>query len=220
MSKSPPRLDLWRVPAFLLWLSLFAAGLVPERVFQQLRTLGHVKTQSALVNSHYVITLALAAFVGMFTYARCRDAGITELPARGKALQTCVMGLVAFLPVPWMLLPRLLEIPKLELRLVVVFVCAAKLLAWSYLLSVLFRYYFWNGYRAYWDMFMVLPSMHEAALEDQESDLSICASSQCQIAAPGDSRHYPAADANGSGEAPECEPKCQSEAAQETHDNP
>lgn len=165
MSESPSQFDFWRVPAFTLWVVLFVAGLVPDLVYLLLREAGHVKTQSALVNSHYMITFLLAGFTGMFTHARCREAGVGDLPARGKALQTAVMGLVAFLPVPWYLLPRLHEIPKRELQLVVLFVCGAKMLAWSYLLSVLMRYYFWNGQRAYLNMFMVLPSMYR----DEES---------------------------------------------------
>lgn len=160
MSESPSQFDFWRFPAFLLWTILFLAGITPENVYVVLREMGHVKTQSALVNSHYMITLLLAGFTGLFTHARCREAGVGDLPARGKALQTSVMGLVAFLPVPWTLLLRLHEIPKLELQLVVIFVCGAKLMAWSYLLSVLVRYYFWNGQRAYLNMFMVLPSMY------------------------------------------------------------
>lgn len=178
MSESPSQFDFWRIPAFVLWVLLFVAGLVPDLVFFVLREAGHVKTQSALVNSHYMITFLLAGFTGMFTHARCREAGAGDLPARGKALQTAVMGLVAFLPVPWYLLPRLHEIPKLELRLVVLFVCGAKMLAWSYLLSVLMRYYFWNGQRAYLNMFMVLPSMYR----EEESQRAHADHTRCGVA--------------------------------------
>lgn len=163
MSESPSSPDFWRLPTFLLWVLLFLSGLVPDEVFLLLRELGHVKTQSALINSHYLITLSLAGFYGYFTYQRCIDAGAGDLPARGKGLQAAVIGLVAFLPVPWALLFALHDIPKLELRLVVLFACSAKLGAWVYLLSVIVRYYFWSGQAVYQRMPSVLPSTHAEA---------------------------------------------------------
>ncbi len=160
MSNSPSSPDLWRLPAFLLWVLLFLIGLVPDEVFRLFRELGHVKTQSALVNSHYLITFCLAGFLGHFTYQRSVDAGTDDLSARGKGLQSAVFGLVAFLPVPWELLPALHDIPKLELRLAVLFACSAKFGAWVYLLSVLVRYYFWSGQAVYQGMSSVLRGSH------------------------------------------------------------
>ena len=160
LREAPSNPDLWRVPAFLLWLLLFLGGLAPDRVFLLLREWGHVKTQSALINSHYLITLALAGFYGYFTYQRCIDAGCSELLARGKALQATVIGLVAFLAVPWSLLRVLSELPRLELRLVVVLACSLKAGAWIYLMTVLVRYYFWSGQAVYHGMPSLLPSTH------------------------------------------------------------
>lgn len=161
MKDSPPAYDFWRVPTCLLWVVFFLIGLAPERVFLLMREWGHVKSQSALVNSHYLITLGLSGFLAYFTYCRCMEAEMDELTARGKGLQTGIFGLVAFLPVPWALLANFEQIPKLELRLVVLFACGAKSMAWVYLLSVLLRYYLWSGERVYKNMLTFLPSLHQ-----------------------------------------------------------
>ena len=158
-----PRTDAWRVPALGLWLVFFAVGLVPEWVFHGLRTVGAVATQRALVNSPYFITVAFAVYLGAFTFARCRAAGLPEANARGNALQSALLALVAFLPFPLQLFQDAMNIPVADLRRLVYVVGSTKLVAWAYLLSLLIRYYMFGHSRVFAHMLSLFPSVHRAA---------------------------------------------------------
>ena len=156
--------DPWRAPALLLWLVLLLAGLAPEVVFFLLREAGAVVTQRALVNSPHWITVAFSAYAGFFCLGRCIEAGVPVSRAQDKALQLGVVSLVAFLPFDFRqvlaayvspLVPGLLVYP----------VVLGKVLAWLYLVVLVFSYYGLGNDRAFANVPSLFPSSRRAAGE-------------------------------------------------------
>lgn len=161
MNSNRQRVDIWRMLTFALWMIFFAAGLVPEWVFAQLRELGHVVTQRALINNMAILPLAMTAYITIFFYQRCREAGLGPAISRGKSFQLFLLALVAFaLPVRLEQFMDYLLIPVAEYRRILFSMIAVKCIAWLYLLSVIGRYYFYNDYRVFVRMPSIFPSVH------------------------------------------------------------
>lgn len=158
MEQSPNRPDSWSIPLLLLWQVFFWVGLFPEPVFYLLRDTGRVVTQNAWVNSPAIISIALAIYLAVFVFNRCRDSGLEGRQARGKALQSGVVAAVAFMPFRIDLLLNAGEIPVFNLRLIVYLVAAVKFASWLYLLSLITRYYGVGNSRVFVHMACVFPS--------------------------------------------------------------
>lgn len=150
--------SLWRVPTYLLWCMIFAIGMAPGEVFYMLREASGVTTQRALVNSPHMITLALAIFLGFFTYFRALEAGCSAMIARGKGLQVACIGLVAFSDIPLAYLFHINEIQVSFYRNLLLGVAFVKFSAWLFALSILSRYYFFSGPAVFAHMANLLPS--------------------------------------------------------------
>lgn len=153
----------WRLPAYALWLALFALGFAPEETFHLLRDWGGVTTQRALVNSPHLITLGLAVYLGIYTYFRAREAGCDQHEARGKATQMACVGLVAFADVPVAFLLQMDELRVAFHRNLLLGLVAVKFLAWTYALAILFRYHFLGGPAVFARMGNLFPSARRAS---------------------------------------------------------
>jgi len=150
--------DLWRYATFLLWFVLFLAGLVPEPVFLLLRQAGGVLTQRAIVNSPNALTVALAGYVVLFVYHRCRDVDDSPGAAQDKALQMGVVALLAFMPVDLGSVLAAHKAPVLAQRLMLYGAALFKLMAWWSLLALFVRYYLFRGDRAFAEIASLFPS--------------------------------------------------------------
>jgi len=64
------------------------------------------------------------------------------------------------------------EIPDRYLQMVVLFVGASKLLAWSYLMSLMIRYHAFGNRKVFTEVPSLFPSMHHAHDGDEEQDAS------------------------------------------------
>lgn len=158
MNNSSKPLDFWRVPVFFLWVVFFVAGLFPEPAFAILRQLGDVLPQRALVNSPHLITVMLAAYVAVFAWHRCVEAGLSALEAQDKAFQLGIVALVAFLaPVDPLIMYVARGNPFAQNRILIYGVGAIKLLAWWSLLIVFIRYYVFNVDDAFAEVVQVVP---------------------------------------------------------------
>lgn len=151
--------DPWRFPVFGLWLLILMIGLIPEPVYYLMRFAGGVVSQRALVNSPYMITIALAVWVMLFVFYACVRCGLSPLQAQDRALQLAVLALVAFLPVD---LPTLLTAhsnPLMRARFAIYLAGLTKLLAWWFLLNLIVRYYLLQME----DVFARIPSLFPSA---------------------------------------------------------
>lgn len=160
MSEPEGRIDLWRLPAFLLWLVLFGAGLFPEPLFQWLRTVGVVLTWDALTNSPYAITLALSGYVAVFSFNRCRDVDMPDVVGYGNALQNAIVGLIAFLPFPFDMLLKAHEVLPTSSQGFVYAIAGLKMVAWLYLFMLMIRYYVLGARFVFAQEFSMFPSLH------------------------------------------------------------
>lgn len=158
--------DLWRFPALGLWQLLFFAGLAPEPVFYFLRAIGGVASQRALVNSPYVITLGLAAWMVVFSFYACVRAGLTAFQAQDRALQLGVIALIAFLPIDPVTLIEAHSNPLMRARIAMYIAAGGKLVAWLYLLGLLIRYYALQMD----DVFARIPSVFPSAYRTHGAD--------------------------------------------------
>jgi len=131
----------WRLATFALWIVFFAVGLLPESVYYTLREAGSVTTQDALINSPYFITVALAAFLGYFSWNRSREELVPEKIAWRTAAQNGIVALLAFLPLPLGLLNQVAEVPLPGVRRFIYGIAALKLGAWGYLFVLMSLYY-------------------------------------------------------------------------------
>ncbi len=151
--------DYWRGPTLLLWIVFFGTGLVPEWFFTQLRLLGGVVTQNALVNSPYFITVAWSGYYAVFCFQRCREAGLGERASRGNAVQHGMIALLAFLPYPLILLFSASQMAgNAGARHLLYAVGAAKLLGWWYLLWKTFSYYVFGNPGVFVQTVLLFPS--------------------------------------------------------------
>ena len=164
--QSHPNRDPWAFPTLLLWLVFMLMGLLPEAVFHALREAGYVLTQDAIVNSPYAITIAFSLFIAYFVYSWCLEAGGSGNEASAKAVQTALVGLLAFLPVPVGLLFQAGDIMNPELRLIVLTLIPFKMLCWLYLLSIPLRYYAFGNRHVGRRMWCIFPSACWPANQD------------------------------------------------------
>lgn len=152
-------MGLWTLGALMLWMTLFLIGMFPEIVFTSVREAAYVVTMRAMVNSHWFITFACAAFIGWFTFRRCSECGDSTDTALGKSVQIIVLAMTAFLP---MGIERTLDyyyyIPDPLYRYLILSVLAVKALAWLYLVIMILRYYLVSGHRVYRSIPLVFPS--------------------------------------------------------------
>ena len=167
MGEPEGRFDVWRLPTFGLWLVFFGVGLVPEVVYERLRTAGTVVTWHALTNSPYFITVALAGYMAVFTFNRCRDVDLPDFIAYGNALQNAIVAVVAFLPFPLELLLEAADIHDLDARRFIYGVGSAKIVTWLYLLTLIGRYYLLGNARVFARIFSIFPSVHRGRLPDR-----------------------------------------------------
>lgn len=158
----------WRWPNLALWAIFFAVGLVPDAVYDGLRAAGGVVTQHAWVNSVNFLCFGLTLYFGWFVYCRCLEAGLRVREARSKAVQTGILALAAFLPVE---LERLAwyqaNLTAEALRVIYAFTLG-KFLIWSYLVSIVLRYYF-GGHDVFRRMPTFFPSARAADPEASSS---------------------------------------------------
>ena len=160
MTQCSRRWDAWTLPNLAAWTLFFSVGLDPETVFARFRVWGGVLTQDAWVNSPHMITLGLAAYVGVFAYQRCIESGLDANEAQGRGVQTAVLGLAAFLKHSPLLLVLARNIPDGRYRMIVYTVMGAKLLAWLYLYSLFLRYYVGGSKHVFASMTTFFPSAH------------------------------------------------------------
>lgn len=171
------RRDIWDLFTLCAWFVFFAIGLMPELAFYGIREYAHVRTSTALVNSSAIITLGFAAYIGLFAFRRCREEGLSAYLSQGKALEVGLIALVAFLELPSRgavfqsrtlvtVLLALGEIPDRYLQAVVLFVGASKLMAWSYLVSLMIRYHAFGNRRVFTGVPSLFPSMHRAQADE------------------------------------------------------
>jgi hypothetical protein len=159
VSGANPGHDRWRIPALALWIVFFLIGLAPEYVYLWLREVAGVLPQRAIVNSHHLITLGLACYIGLFGYHRCIDGGLSPREAQDRGLQLTVVGLVAFLSVDFRLLVSAYMAPLFQHRLTTYFLAISKLVAWWSLLTLMIRYYALQDDR----VFPAIPSLFPSA---------------------------------------------------------
>ncbi|MDZ4860339.1 MAG: hypothetical protein SGI88_15285 [Candidatus Hydrogenedentes bacterium] len=162
MNDAKSHWDVWTLPAYALWLIFFLFGFHPEAVFQLARAAGLVATQSAIVNSPHVITLALAGYLGYFAYQRCLDVGMERPDAKARGLQFSILGLIAFLTFSPFSLLALGEIPVRQYQMIVLFVGGTKLFTWFLLLSVIMRYYLLGHLQVFANMASMFPSTYQS----------------------------------------------------------
>ncbi|MDQ1255890.1 MAG: hypothetical protein QG656_484 [Candidatus Hydrogenedentes bacterium] len=158
------RFDWWRLPTSILWLVFFAAGLAPDVVYEVLRECGGVVTQRAMVNSPHAVMIALAMFIGVFTYQKCRDAGLSDTSSWGNGLQLFIVALFAFLPFPFILFLRGDQILVPNYRWLLYAIGSAKLAAWLYLLGLMLRYCLSGDLGVFGRMVALFPSARYDAM--------------------------------------------------------
>jgi hypothetical protein len=122
-----------------LWTVFFFIGLFPMIMFQAICRLsfGWVPSGATFPYSDFGITVALAAYFGLFAHARARDAGLGKVDALWRGIYAGTFGLVAFLGgLPFLLTQTgdwLLAAGML-----------AKVLLWVYLYTLVLRYCLFN----------------------------------------------------------------------------
>lgn len=180
------RVGRWDFLTLGLWSVLFVAGLVPDLAFYALREWAFVSPRTAVVNTPAVLTLAFSAYFAFFVLRRCRESGLTEVEAQGRAIQAGLLGIIAFLylpssggasaggPSPYearTVLELLINFQQINnglLKGIVLFIGWSKLLTWWYLLSLVVRYHAF-GNRA---VFAAMPSFFYSARKPQRAPLA------------------------------------------------
>lgn len=157
MNDTAKKKDPWRFAALGLWELFFFIGLLPDPAFRLLRELGGVLPQRAVVNSSFMLTVALAGFFAAFAYNQCRNADLSPGEAADKMLQYAVVGLIAFLPVDFLGVIGVIANQLIQNKSTIYISAAAKILAWLYLLAVITKYYLGND-RAFAAMPSLFPS--------------------------------------------------------------
>jgi hypothetical protein len=167
--------DLWTLPTLLLWCVFFLLAVEPRFTFWLIRDAANVLTQRAVVNSAWALSIAFAGYFTFFAYRACRNAGLYAYHAETRAVQCGILALVGFQPNgfesllgPMTPTPTRVEtVRQLSLWLLDVASAAhplllltylAKLLAWAYLFSLIWRYYALGNRRVFATMTCVFPS--------------------------------------------------------------
>ena len=180
------RVGRWDLLTLGLWSVLFVVGLVPDLAFYALRDWAFVSPRTAMVNTPAVITIAFSGYLAFFVLRRCRESGLTEVEAQGRAIQAGLLGIIAFLYLPATggasasgpspfeartilgLLISFQDINNGLLKGVVLFIGWSKLLMWWYLFSLVVRYHAF-GNRA---VFAAMPSFFYSARSPQRAPLA------------------------------------------------
>ena len=183
---------MWTLPTYLLWLVFFVIGFDPELAYEVARETGFVVSQNALVNSPHVVTLALAGYVGFFTYQRCLEAGLRKPDAQTQGLQFAILGLIAFLAFSPFQLLSYAQIPVAKLRFIVLLVGGTKLFMWFLLLGVIARYYLLGHVHVFASMVSVFPSGREDGEKEKLGEASSVAWLDTRPKADGQSASPPA----------------------------
>lgn len=161
--------DVWDSLASFLWWLILLAGLFPEAFFFLLRELGQVSTRQAFTNTPWFITFAGAGFLGWFLYQRSRESGDRDDVAFGKAVQTFILALAAFLPLQIEQTPVYLHIPVPFYRNLILGMVGIKLLSWVYLAQLIMRYHLFSGHEVFRKMPLLFPSSLGRAKTAKES---------------------------------------------------
>ncbi|MFP6581704.1 MAG: hypothetical protein VCD00_04035 [Candidatus Hydrogenedentota bacterium] len=173
----------WDLLTMVLWSALFGVGLVPELAFHTIRGFAGVSSSGSLVNSSSTITLGFAIYVSLFVLRQCKAAGLEQINAQGRAVQAALWSLIAFLEIPTRspifgtqtLLGILWEspsLPSLELKAVIWAVGFCKLIAWSYLYSLMFRFHVLGNRDAFNGIRLIVPARHDKANSEQPEPIS------------------------------------------------
>ena len=139
----------WRIATFAWWVVFLLLGLFCEHTFHLLREWGQVSRLNDLVGSSLMITLAWSAFLGYFAAARCQESGMPPVEARIRGLEICILGAAAFFPFPLEALYFLRSIPAFGTQAGVVAIALVKLGAFTYLFTLLARYYLGRDTRGF-----------------------------------------------------------------------
>jgi hypothetical protein len=147
----------WAIPTFMLWFFFMVIAVAPDVFFEYFRTVGRVLTQDAWINNVYVMTIGFSGYYAWFVSERCTEGGLSSNESKGRATQVFVLGLLAFMPftvtIQLLLSPQAILVS--ELRYLAILVAIGKMLAWFYLVGLLFAYYVLD----YRDVFVQIPSM-------------------------------------------------------------
>lgn len=158
MSSVKREWDAWSFPTLLLWGVFMGVGLVPDTAYAYLREASGVVTQRAIVNSPMVFPVAMVAYIGLFVYRRCIEAGLSSAEAVARQIQISLIALVAFIPFPLTLLTEFSELPHGTHRVVVVSAGVAKALGWLYLMGLFVRGYALGRMDAFAGIYSLFPS--------------------------------------------------------------
>lgn len=139
----------------------FSIGLIPDNVYTSLRMWANVPTQRAMVNSPYMLMLALVAYISIFTWGRCREGGLGPAETGEKVVHVLIIALAAFLPFPVVSLLDIRHIPDAETRYAVIGIASGKALAWFYLWFMIVRYYTYARHAVFINMPVFFPSARE-----------------------------------------------------------
>ncbi len=180
-----PRVSRWDLLTLGLWSIFFLVGLVPDLAYYLLREWAFVSPRTAVVNTPAIVTFTFSAYFAFFVLRRCRESGLTEVGAQGRAIQAGLLGIVAFLYLPSTggasatgsapheartileLLVNYRDISVPLLKWYVLFIGWSKLLAWWYLFTLIVRYHVF-GNRA---VFAAMPSFFYSARNRQRAPL-------------------------------------------------
>lgn len=175
MNDSDTRRDPWALPTLLLWVAFFLVGLFPEGVFTALRDWSGVVTSQAYVNNPEAITIAFTFYLAAFVFMRCREAGLTDAQAQGRAVQVGLAGIIAFLWQPLGLLVVAGDVlagsvwQRVGIVVAIYLTAFLKMLAWFYLLSLIVRYYGFGHRQIFAEMRCVFPSARVPRQEESKA---------------------------------------------------
>ena len=130
---------IFRILNIIGWYIFFAIGASPEDTFNFLRIISGVTVWKAMVNSPWIITIALSMYYAHFIYHRCIEAEIPEFESAMKAIQAGLMAFLAFLPLrPDFELYK--NMPHQEYMKVVYALLILKVFFWIFLLTIVVFY--------------------------------------------------------------------------------
>ena len=143
---------IWDGLTLGLWSFFFIIGLAPEWFFHGFRTLSGVTAQHAVINSSGLITVGFSAYFAFFVARQCRQGGLSDSDAQGKAIHVGIIAMIAFLELPSRsaifgtqtlvyLMVQSSQIDDAYLRNVLLLVGSLKLVAWLYLFSLIIRFH-------------------------------------------------------------------------------
>jgi len=139
VAENEPR-DAWRFPLLFLWLLYLLLGVQPEFLFYALREAGHVTTQRAFVNSHWLVYTAWVLFLAWFIARRGLRLGMPLQDAVGRGLRVLILAGIAFYPIGLRDALQISQVPDPGLRNLLLVSAIAKVVAFA-LLVLIVAYY-------------------------------------------------------------------------------